>query len=51
MEWKDLSKSQKLSRLNQQLADIKTAQELLTEFARLTNDWIKKVQAAPNDQN
>jgi len=50
MEWKTLTKQQKLARLEQQREQIKNARLLLDEFERLTTDWIKKVQAAPTSQ-
>jgi hypothetical protein len=51
MEWKSLTKQQKIARLEKQSQEIKNAQTLLEEFARLTNDWIKKVEATPTSQN
>ena len=44
MEWKSLTKKQKLARLEKQLEEIKNAEALLNEFTRLTTDWIKKVK-------
>jgi hypothetical protein len=50
MEWKSLTKKQKLARLEKQLEDIKNAQTLLDEFTRLTTDWIKKVKTLNPDE-
>lgn len=50
MEWKSLTKKQKLARLEKQLEAIKDAQALLEEFTRLTTDWIKKVKALNPEQ-
>lgn len=46
MNWKQATPDEKVKWLNQRLVDIETAKALLDEFASLTKQWLKKVQAA-----
>jgi hypothetical protein len=46
MDWKKLTPEEKLNRLSQQLEDIQRARALIERFERVTQKWLKRVQAA-----
>ena len=45
MDWKQLTPEEKLNRLSQQLEDIQRTRALIERFERLTQKWLKRVQA------
>jgi len=49
MDWKKLTSEEKAKWLSQQLEDIQRAQALIERFERLTQKWLKRVQAAKKD--
>jgi ABC-type Mn2+/Zn2+ transport system ATPase subunit len=46
MDWKKLSRKEKISYLSQQLEDIQKAQATIERFVMLTDKWLKRMQRA-----
>ena len=49
MDWKQLTPEEKLNRLSQQLEDIQRTRALIERFERLTQKWLKRVQATKKE--
>ena len=45
MDWNKLTPEEKVKWLSQQLEDIRRAQALIERFERVTQKWLKRVQA------
>jgi myo-inositol catabolism protein IolC len=45
MDWNKLTLEEKVKWLSQQLEDIRRAQALIGRFERLTQKWLKRVEA------
>jgi hypothetical protein len=45
MDWNKLAPEEKVKWLSQQLEDIRRAQALIERFERVTQKWLKRVQA------
>ena len=49
MDWKQLTPEEKLNRLSQHLEEIQRTRALIERFERLTQKWLKRVQAAKRE--